>query len=430
MANGRKSPPWPRGLLIALGVSTLVTGCGSSAKPTEPSAVVAVSPTAQRFTISGTATASADAVANARVCVTAGANNGVSTTTDGSGAYSLSNLVAGPVTLQVTATGYPMKSVDITLTTNATVNISLGSALPSTSGRVIDADSGMPLQSVTIDGDGVMSTATTAAGTFTIVSTSGSTGLQQVTFSGPSVVRRQTRVNVPGADVSMSLIASGFDLQSFDQMFRTPMLVRWTAAPPLILEARTLQFVDANASSATATADVMTEAESSDLLGDLQQALPELTGGTFGAFASIRRQTSIEGSPVNLVNTGSITVVRMTGLTAATGFWGYGRYLVDDNGVVMGGIVMIDVDFDRSGNASRHSLRTHELGHALGLSHVTSRTSVMNPAANVDPTAWDLAAARIAFERLPGNRSPDTDPTPISLNFAASTGARWTSAIR
>jgi hypothetical protein len=35
----------------------------------------------------------------------------------------------------------------------------------------------------------------------------------------------------------------------------------------------------------------------------------------------------------------------------------------------------------------------------------------MNPAIGPEPTDFDRAAARIAFQRPPGNRAPDVDPS-------------------
>jgi hypothetical protein len=103
-------------------------------------------------------------------------------------------------------------------------------------------------------------------------------------------------------------------------------------------------------------------------------------------------------------------------LTSATGFWGYGRWQQTPDGTVTGGLVMLDREFEESGSPFRRALRAHELGHALGYQHVAARTSVMNPAAREEPNASDRAASHVAFQRVPGNRSPDIDPDTASLN--------------
>ena len=83
--------------------------------------------------------------------------------------------------------------------------------------------------------------------------------------------------------------------------------------------------------------------------------------------------------------------------------------MADDNGQITAGAVYLDRDFDKTSD-QRRLLRIHELGHALGYSHVTTRTSIMNPAIGPEPTVFDRQGAAIAFRRLPGNQSPDSDP--------------------
>jgi hypothetical protein len=140
-----------------------------------------------------------------------------------------------------------------------------------------------------------------------------------------------------------------------------------------------------------------------------------MTGDAAYGFASVTPQESPQGATVQLLNTGTITVARVAGLTQATGFWGYGRWQ-SLGGAVISGIVMLDRDFDASTSVSVRTLRAHELGHALGYNHVTGRTSVMNSSATVSPTPFDLQAFKLAFQRQPGNRSPDIDPSQASLN--------------
>ena len=90
--------------------------------------------------------------------------------------------------------------------------------------------------------------------------------------------------------------------------------------------------------------------------------------------------------------------------------------------------------YDRS-SENRRLLRIHELGHALGYLHVTKRTSIMNPAIGPAPTEFDRHAAMIAFERMPGNLSPDSDVadaprSPGGSSAAAESPARRLGAAR
>jgi len=199
-------------------------------------------------------------------------------------------------------------------------------------------------------------------------------------------------------------------------------------ATPVLIETRALQFTTIGAPDQVALADQMTDAEVAQLADDLTWALPQLTGGTFTAFSTVARQTSNEGATVHILNAAVITVSRVVGLNSTAGFWGYSRWQFQPDGTVTAGMITLDRDFERSGSPFRRSLRSHELGHALGYNHVTTRSSVMNAAATIEPNAWDLDACRIAFARAPGNRPPDADPTNASLNRIGA--AIWSEPIR
>jgi hypothetical protein len=171
----------------------------------------------------------------------------------------------------------------------------------------------------------------------------------------------------------------------------------------------------------------MTEGEVEALLADLAWALPQLTGGTFAAFAGVTRRSATPGASTSVLNPGAITVTRVSGLEAATGKWGWSRWLYHDDGSVVGGVLLLDRDFDRTAGPYRRALRAHELGHALGYAHVTSTASVMHAAGRTEPTDFDRDATRIAFERQPGTRSPDIDPDPARAPRRHG-APRWTSA--
>lgn len=258
-----------------------------------------------------------------------------------------------------------------------------------------------------------------------VTATSSDTAARTVTFTRTGYVSRQTALRVPGADATVSMIPSTFNLGAFDELLRVTHLQRWTVAPPLIVQSRVLQFVSVNAATATGLDEVMTPQEREDLEADLTWALPQLTGNAFGAFAGITRPDMDAGASMQVLNTGAITVARYAGLTAATSYWGYARWQFRTDGTVIGGTIMLDRDFDRSGSVFRRSLRAHELGHALGYTHVSgSGLSVMHPAATLEPTLFDRQATLIAFQRLPGNMRPDADPSGASLNTSAA-GAIW-----
>lgn len=409
--------------LIAL---TLTAACGS----TTPAAPSAPTP-ATRFTLTGTVTKSigGGGVAGALVTVSAGANAGKTATSDASGRYALTDLATGAMTLVITAQGFALQSASVTIAGDQSANFTLAAAAFLTSGRAVDALTQAGYPGLTVAVDGVLTGTTDASGSFSLQTDLSLSTTRLAVFSGPGIVERRTNLKIPGESVSATLISSAFDLAAFNEMFRAPMLLRWTSAPPLLIETRALQFTSVGAPDQTALTDQMGEDEVASLVADLTWALPQMTGGTFSSFAGVTRQTSSENSVVHLLNTGVITVSRVVGLTKAAGYWGYSRWQFRADGTIFSGMITLDRDFERSSSPSRRSLRSHELGHALGYNHVTVRQSVMNSAAVTEPNAFDLDACRIGFARPPGNRAPDVDPSTTSLNLR-SLPLTWSAPIR
>lgn len=413
-----------RRLLAVVAVAALWSACGK-----EPPAGPSQTPgTSGSLTVSGSVSGGGGPLAGARVDIVSGANAGVGATADGAGRFSIANLDAGALTLRASALGFVPQSLAVTLSGNLTNDFALATASFFTNGRVLDAVTQSGVGGAAFAGDGLSGSAD-LTGAFSLIAAAGAPGPRLVTVTAPGRIDRQTSIRVPGSDIVVSLISSGFDLRAFDEMFRVPHLLRWTSAPPLRIEARTLQFTNINMTTGVGTADSMSSDEVGALTGDLGWALPQLTGGTFAEFASVGSQTSAEGFTVPLLNSGVITVARVAGLTQGSNFWGYSRWQFRSDGTVIAGLVMLDRDFERSGSAFRRSLRAHELGHALGYNHVTLRTSVMNSNARTEPNSFDLDACRVAFQRPPGNRSPDSDPDSASLNRVNLT-AVWSPPIR
>jgi len=354
-------------------------------------------------------------LASAIVAIVSGTNAGQAATTAADGTYRFNALQQGTMTVRAGATGFVASGRVVTLSADMVSDFKLETASFTMQGRVFDAVTDEGIGGVAILGEGFSGTSD-QAGTFKIDVGGANGAPRQATFSSANMVTRQAFLRLPGEDANVSLIAAGFDLNTFNEMLRAPILRRWTSPPPLLIERRTLRFVDVNASSATAMDETMTDAAYDGLLSDLQSALGSMTGSPGYTFASITERQSAPGSNAQLLNSSTITVARVSGLTQATGFWGYGRWQSNGAGVVVSGIVMLDRDFDTGTSPFIRTLRAHELGHALGYNHVTLRESVMNSSARVAPNAFDLAAFRIAFQRKPGNVAPDTDPSDATLN--------------
>lgn len=281
---------------------------------------------------------------------------------------------------------------------------------------VTDAVSGAPIAGVTVVTTPLQAQPSSTAGVMTISVDRRSDTPEIVTLNATGYLPRSFALKIPGAAASVTMIPASFNVTAFDELVRVSRLQRWTTAPPLRVLTRTLRFTSVEQTSAITIDDAMTTSERERLESDLVSGLPILTGNRFTAFGSVTREAAAVDASTEILRDGVITVGRYTGLTMATGLAGYARWQTRSDGTVTAGNIMLDRDFDAGGSAQVRLVRIHELGHALGYTHVTATTaSVMNVTA-LEPTDFDRQATRIAFQRPPGNQRPDADPTSVSLN--------------
>jgi hypothetical protein len=294
-------------------------------------------------------------------------------------------------------------------------------------GKVIDASSSMGIGGVAIKVDGLPAVVSASDGTFK-VSASDPQQVRLVTLTSPGTIERVTRIRVPGDSPTITLLPKSLDLTSFDQMVRgnDAVLHRWIGAPRLVIQRRALKFTNTSDSAYQATATLLSDADVNELVSNLTEALPQLTGDAFHAFAAQSIETAAEGEMVSVSRPGWIVVARYEGLAAATTFWGYTRWAWNGAGEMQAASMMLDRAHEASAAPDRHALHAHELGHALGDNHVSARDSVMNVSGTVEINAVDREDARLSFLRLPLNRSPDTDPDPVSVNRSKT--LRWAEA--
>jgi hypothetical protein len=252
-------------------------------------------------------------------------------------------------------------------------------------------------------------------------------------LQGSSFVERKTTLDVPADGLTLSLIPSGFDLRAFDELCRTSNahLQRWAARPRLVVLTSVMRFTSLDATDFAPTGEQMSAGDVDALIADAQVALALLTSGTWTDFENIERVHVPDGVMFSSTRTGAITIGRYLGVETWAKTIGYGRWATQANGTVVGGSVYLDRDFDANSDR-RRLLRTHEVGHALGYMHVTSRVSIMNPALGPEPTDFDRQAVRIAFARPPGNKSPDEDPGYGSgrTGLLTTGGVSWSGPIK
>jgi hypothetical protein len=261
-------------------------------------------------------------------------------------------------------------------------------------------------------------------------------GTYDTRITASTIVERHTTVTVPVAEPPrFSLIPTSFDLAAFDEMFRTTneRLQRWTTRPALVILATVMSYRAGSDGFFNATSEQMTDDEVAEMSTHLTEGLSLLTGGTYTSFTTLAVERPAANERVNVWRQGTIVVGRYTGVQSTAGTIGFGQWAEEIDGSITGGATYLDREFDRV-DGRRRLLRIHELGHALGYQHVTTRASIMNPAIGPEPTEFDRAGAIIAFQRLPGNRTPDTDPgsTPKFTTKVSSgpTGtARWSPRV-
>ena len=188
------------------------------------------------------------------------------------------------------------------------------------------------------------------------------------------------------------------DRHALDEILRgthaTPL--RWERVPELVVLMPVMQYEKGRGTEYRATSQQLTDEEATQLVSDLTRALSVLTDDAFRGFAAVRRETVAAGETVNVMRSGQIVVARYNGVRDQLATIGFGGRSTRGS-TIRAGSIILDNDFDRT-NETRRLLRTHELGHALGYNHVVSRASIMNPKIGSEPTDFDRAAARVAFE--------------------------------
>ena len=293
---------------------------------------------------------------------------------------------------------------------------------PTASVRVVSTLTDQPVSGASATAASVRSTLSDSDG-LVILEASGP-GRYAVRVVAAQFVTRQTTVAIPASDARLDLIPSSFDLVAFDQMFRgatsTGRLIKWLAAPALVVQRTGLLWANSPTDRYLAEDEQWTDGDIDTLIADLTFGLQTISAGVFPAFSAIRVEQAAAGTMVTVPQAGAIVVARYRSLHGPSGdrIGGLGKTNTDAAGVIRGGMIMLDRDSELGQPAFGRRLRVHELGHAMGTSHVTSRVSFMNTPNTGLPNEADMEAFRVAARRPPGSRAPDVDPADFTVTAA------------
>ena len=202
----------------------------------------------------------------------------------------------------------------------------------------------------------------------------------------------------PAASAASGAADRSIDASALQEMLRGPngQARHWNRAPELTVLVSVMQYRDGNQTAYTATAERLTDAEVDELTRDLTAGLALLTGNTYEEFAAIHREAIPEGTTMAVLRPGQIVAGRYRDVQNLQHTIGFGGSATRIDGTITGAAIILDNDFDTS-SPKRRLLRIHELGHALGYNHVSSRISIMNATIGPEPTDFDRTAATIAF---------------------------------
>lgn len=284
---------------------------------------------------------------------------------------------------------------------------------PTTAGRVVSVtDTNTGVSGVNVSVDGAAPFQSDASGAF---STRLPAGTHALNFTHPQFVTRQTHAVLPASDLLASLMPSSFDLAAFNEFSpRTRGLRRWASNPSLVVLTNAVDYVN-GATRFRVTDHVVPADGFSCMLNGIAGSIGEMSGGAL-SFVNVTPTTPSVDSYFDITTTAEGTIVAM----AARDLGANGRgnaYEGSTPDVFVRGVVWINADALPLCSTTSDGVYPHELGHALGYQHVTLEPSIMSGIGPTrTPTAFDRAAIAYIYQRPPGNRAPDIDPSNYTIN--------------
>lgn len=275
-------------------------------------------------------------------------------------------------------------------------------------GHVVATLSGGPVAHATVNA--FIATAESAAdGSFTLNATPAPAGSQAVTVSADGYRPRETVIKWPrSADllIDIASTAKPYDETFFNQLARDALdtpgrdyeLLRWSSQLTFYLK----------------TQDEFGRPLSADVLETVRRGIRRgvqyYTAGTYQAVIEEGSETRPERiGYVNVVPRQVIPEGDYCGLASTVG----------------GNPMTIQLRIDTCGCGSIKipvDLVMHEVGHAVGMFHVSGKSNIMNTEAwfncrDVVPTESEQYHARLIYARPRGNKSPDRDPGVFTLGY-------------